>query len=356
MVIPVRKGEELPIKKLESYLRERIEELEAYEGFPLIIQQFGEGASNLTYELKVGSWEAVLRRPPLGPVAPKAHDMGREFKILHELHSFFPLAPKPFFYCDDIHVIGSPFFVMERKRGVVLDTHFPAGVEPTSALCRQISETMVDRLIELHSVQYELTPLRDIGHPEGFMERQVNGWIGRYERAKTEEVPHVEDLQRWMAGNVPTSVKPTIIHYDYKLNNVMFEEQDLTRMIGVFDWEMTTIGDPLADLGCALSYWTQKDDPAVLLYGTGEPSVTIQQGFMSREEFIQAYAARSGRDVSQIHFYQTFAYFKLAVICQQIYYRWKKGQTQDSRFAKFGEFSQGLLHIALEASNKKADG
>ncbi len=348
--ISVRKGEELSLEKLETYLRERIEDL---GGSPLEIRQFGIGASNLTYELRSGTWEAVLRRPPLGPVAPKAHDMGREYAILNELHSLFPLAPKPFLYCDDEDIIGSPFFVMERRHGVVLDTEFPESCQPTPELCRQISETMVDKLVELHSIEYEATGLKEIGRPEGFMERQVKGWIGRYERAKTDDIPFVEELQKWMIDHLPVSPKPAIIHYDYKLNNVMFDSADLTKMVGIFDWEMTTIGDPLADLGCALSYWTQDDDPIVLRYGLGKPSVTVMPGFISRDQFIEAYAKKSERDVSQIHFYQTFAYFKLAVICQQIYYRWKMGQTQDPRFAKFGDYTQSLLLVAKEASNQK---
>ncbi|MGC5323916.1 phosphotransferase family protein [Brevibacillus sp. SYSU BS000544] len=349
----VRKGEELPIEKLERYLCDRVEALQEHEDSPLEIKQFREGASNLTYALKKGAWEAVLRRPPLGPVAPKAHDMAREFKLLKELNALFPLAPQPFFYCEDDTVLGAPFFVMERKHGVVLDTEFPEPYQPTPQLCKQISETMVDRLVELHAVDYELTGLGEMGHPDGFMERQVKGWVGRYERAKTEEMEQVAELQQWMINQIPVSQKPTIIHYDYKLNNVMFDKDDLTKMIGVFDWEMTTIGDPLADLGVVLSYWTQDNDPPILRYGLGKPSVTILPGFMTRQEFIEAYAKKSGRDVSHIHFYQTFAYFKLAVICQQIYFRWKMGQTQDQRFAQFGEYTRSLIQVAGEAAKIK---
>lgn len=345
--IAVRKGEELNIQRLEKFLRVRIEHVDSS---PLVVNQFGVGASNLTYKLKMGDWEAVLRRPPLGPVAPKAHDMGRECKILSKLHPVFPLAPKPYVFCDDVEILGSPFFVMERRHGVVLDTEFPDDIKPTPQLCRQISESMVDRLVELHNIDYEAAGLAEIGHPEGFMERQVKGWIGRYERAKTDDITGVEKLQKWMTDHLPVSPKAAVIHYDYKLNNVMFDSENLSKMVGIFDWEMTTIGDPLADLGCTLSYWTQDDDPDILKYGMGKPSVTILPGFMSREEFIEAYAKKSGRDVSSIHYYQTFAYFKLAVICQQIYYRWKIGQTQDERFSKFGEFARSFIIAAQEMS------
>jgi aminoglycoside phosphotransferase (APT) family kinase protein len=185
------------------------------------------------------------------------------------------------------------------------------------------------------------------------MERQVNGWIGRYERAKTDEIEGVEELKKWMADHIPASSKPAIIHYDYKLNNVMFDYDDVSKMVAVFDWEMTTIGDPLADLGCALSYWVQEDDSDVLKNGMGTLPLTVLPGFASREQFIETYAIKSGRDVSQIHFYLTFAYFKLAVILQQIYYRWKRGQTKDERFARFGNHIRSLIHTAQELSHRK---
>lgn len=345
--IPVRAGEELNRANLGAYLREN---MEISDDSPLEINQFGLGASNLTYEIKIGSWEAVLRRPPLGPIAPKAHDMEREFRILRELHPVFPLAPKPFLYCGEEDVIGSPFMLMERRRGITLDTSFPEDCEPTPQLCRQISEEMVNRLVELHSIPYNATGMAELGHPDGFLARQVTGWIGRYERAKTDEIAGVETLQRWLQEQLPASPEATIIHYDYKLNNVMFAADDPTRMVAVFDWEMTTVGDPLADLGCVLSYWLEADDPSILKYATGKPPVTIMPGFFTRQQFIESYANKSGRDVSHIHFYLAFAYYKLAVICQQIYYRWKKGQTQDERFARLGQFTQSLMRAAQDTA------
>ncbi|WP_042351359.1 phosphotransferase family protein [Bacillus massiliigorillae] len=347
--IVVRKGEELSLESLDAYLRGSLEHL---DDTPLDIRQFGKGASNLTYLLRKGDWEAVLRRPPNGPVAPKAHDMEREYKLLKKIHAVFPLAPEPYVFCDDKTIIGSPFLLMERRKGLVLDTEFPASHTPTPEICRKISETMVDRLVELHQIDYETAGLQDLGYPTGFMERQVNGWIGRYQRAKTAEIEGVEELMKWLVDHVPTSQKATIIHYDYKLNNVMFDYDDLSKMIGVFDWEMTTIGDPLADLGCAMSYWAQEDDPDVLKSRGKKPPVTILPGFMTRDQFIEAYAKKSGRDVSQIDFYLTFAYFKLAVIVQQIYFRWKKGQTSDARFSTYEDAARGLIRIALELSKK----
>ncbi|WML29908.1 phosphotransferase family protein [Neobacillus sp. OS1-32] len=347
--IPVRKGEQLNEAVLEEFLREHIDSLP--DG-PLEVLQFSAGHSNLTYQIKIGEWEAVLRRPPLGPVAPKAHDMAREYRVLSEIHPLFPQAPKPLLFSDNPAIVGSPFFIMERKRGLVLDTTFPEGVVPSEALCRRISQLMVDKLADLHSIDYKQTGLVEISNPDGFMERQVHGWIQRYERAKTEEIKEVELLKKWLTGNIPPSGQPAIIHYDYKLNNSMFNE-DLTKMTGLFDWEMTTVGDPLADLGAAMSYWLQEDDPDWLKYGMGKPSVTINKGFYSRQQFIDAYAEKTGRDISKVNFYLTFAYFKLAVICQQIYYRFKKGQTNDQRFAQFNEAVKVLIQYSLHVAGER---
>ncbi|WP_195891881.1 phosphotransferase family protein [Neobacillus dielmonensis] len=348
--IPVRKGEELNLSVLESFLRRSIPQLPAG---PLEILQFSAGHSNLTYQLKMGDWEAVLRRPPLGPVAPKAHDMEREYRILSELNPMFSAAPKPILFSNDKDIVGSTFFLMERKHGIVLDTSFPNGVEVTPELCRQISVIMVEKLAELHSINYKETGLTEISKPQGFMERQVHGWIGRYDRAKTDEIPEVDSLKRWLANHIPSYSEPAVIHYDYKLNNAMLNE-DFTEMVGLFDWEMTTIGDPLADLGAALSYWNLPDDSELLKKGLGKDPVTaVHPGFFTRQEFIELYAKKTGRDVSNLHFYQTFAYFKLAVICQQIYYRYKRGQTSDPRFAGLNQFVKGLIqHATLIAEEE----
>ncbi|MBN3524862.1 phosphotransferase family protein [Paenibacillus apiarius] len=348
--IPVRKGEELNFAALETYLREH---LDIPPGGSMAVEQFGAGHSNLTYQICMGEWQAVVRRPPFGPVAPKAHDMEREYTILDRLHPFFSLAPRPYLYCEDISVIGSPFFVMERRHGVILDQSFPPHVKYTPELGRKISEAMVATLVQLHEVPYQETNLTAISQPDGFMRRQVHGWVERYERAKTEEIPEAEQLKKWLIDSLPASQSPTVIHYDYKLNNVMFSGSNMSEMTGVFDWEMATVGDPMADVGAALSYWFEQDDPPELLRGLGHLPLTIQPGFMSRDEFLEAYAARSGRDVSDVHYYLTFAYFKLAVICQQIYYRWKKGQTKDGRFARFNETVQALVAHALRQTERR---
>lgn len=342
--IQVRKGEELQVDRLADFLKSELSFIPPGE---LQIEQFHTGHSNLTYLLKIDEWEAVLRRPPLGPVAKKAHDMKREYTILSQLHPKFNTAPKPYLFSEDESILGSPFFIMERRKGIVLDTEFPEGLAFTPLLGRQLSQLMVDKLVELHQVDYENTELLNISKPEGFMERQVIGWINRYEQAKTEEIKDVDYLMTWLQNHIPETNDYAVIHYDYKLNNTMFSE-DFSEITGLFDWEMTTIGDPLADVGAALSYWIQGDDPEVLKYGLGKPSLTIKDGFFTRDEFMESYASKSGRDLSQIDYYVTFAYFKLAVICQQIYFRYKKGQTKDARFKAFNKFVENLMSHAVE--------
>ncbi|MBM6617546.1 phosphotransferase family protein [Bacillus suaedaesalsae] len=343
--IPVRKEEQLNEERLLEFLHSHFE----LNNDQLEIRQFGAGHSNLTYEIKVGNWEAVLRRPPLGPVAPKAHDMEREHSILRDLHSLFPFAPKPYAFSNDESIVGSQFYIMERKRGFVYDTSFPKEIVINDEFYRAISEEMVDTLVTLHEVDYNGTKLQELSHPVGFLERQVHGWIGRYVRAKTDDIKGVEELTTWLATNIPISPNSTIIHYDYKLNNAMFSFDSPTKMVGLFDWEMTTIGDPLADVGAALSYWIQDDDPELLKLGLGKQSVTATKGFYSRKEFVERYARKSGRDLANIDYYITFAYFKLATICQQIYYRYKQGQTNDPRFANFHIFVSTLITHALQS-------
>ncbi|PTX55146.1 aminoglycoside phosphotransferase (APT) family kinase protein [Melghirimyces profundicolus] len=341
--IPVRPGEDFDRERLSGYLREHLEDL---PGGSLEVRQFPAGASNLTYLLRIGDWEAVLRRPPLGPLPPKAHDMEREATLLKKLHPVFPLAPKPYLLCTEPGVLGAVFYVMERRKGVVLDGDFPAGVDVTEDLCRRISETVVETLVRLHAIDWREAGLESFGRPEGFLKRQVEGWIRRYDKAKTDDIPQVELLTRWLTGHIPQSPAATVIHNDFKLNNMLLDPSDLSSPTAVVDWEMTTIGDPLFDLAVSLSYWVQPDDPAELRDIL--PSVTGRYGFISRERFLELYAAKSGRDLSSMHFYMTFAYFKLAVIIQQIYARWKKGQTRDPRFASFGERVRGLIRYAAQ--------
>ena len=341
--VDVRNGEDFDVEAVERYLREHTEDLPDGE---LEISQFPSGASNLTYLLQIDDWEGVLRRPPLGPVPPKAHDMGRESSILSKLGAVYPLAPKPYFFCEDESVIGAPFYVMERKTGVVLDDSFPDDIEPDEELCRGISRTAVDTLVRLHAVDVEEAGLGDLAKPEGFLERQTEAWISRYDKAKTVDIGEVGPLTEWLASDVPESPPPTVIHNDYKLNNLVLDPEDLTEVRAVLDWEMATVGDPLFDLAVSLSYWIEPDDPDELK--AVMPTVTVTPGFMTRKEFIDRYEKESGRDLSDMHWYVVFGYFKLAAILQQIFARWKNGQTEDERFADFGKRVRTLI---LHAEN-----
>lgn len=341
--IDVRADEQLDWNRVEHYLRTQLPEIG--EG-NIQVRQFPSGASNLTYSLQIGSWEGVLRRPPLGPIAPRAHDMRRESGLLTHIHPVFQLAPRPYVFCEDPQVMDAPFYVMERRHGRVLNESFPPDVTPTPELCRQLSETVVDTLVQIHAINWQAAGLAEFGHPAGFLERQVKSWIERYFRSQAEENPQIEGLVRWLTAHVPASPPPTLIHNDYKLNNMLMDARNLTRPVAVLDWEMTTIGDPLFDLAISLSYWVQPDDPEELRAIL--PTITHLPGFFSRAEFMQRYAAQSGRDLSSLHFYMTFAYFKLSVILQQIYIRWLRGQTQDPRFASFGMRIRTLIDYAAQ--------
>ena len=336
--VDVRKGEDFDPEAVERYLREHIEDLP--DG-ALEVSQFPSGASNLTYLLKIDGWEGVLRRPPLGPIPPKAHDMGRESGILSRLGAVYPLAPKPYFFCEDESVIGAPFYVMERRTGVVLDETFPDDVRPDGELCRGISRTVADTLVRLHAVDVQEAGLGDLGRPEGFLQRQTEAWISRYDKARTEDIEEVGPLTDWLSRGVPQSPPPTVIHNDYKLNNLVLDPEDLTRVRAVLDWEMATVGDPLFDLAVSLTYWIEPDDPDELK--AVMPTVTVTPGFMTRQDLIDRYEKGSGRDLSDMHWYLVFGYFKLAAILQQIFARWKNGQTEDERFADFGERVRTLI-------------
>ncbi|HEY8598459.1 MAG TPA: phosphotransferase family protein [Thermomicrobiales bacterium] len=336
--IAIREGEDFDRARLLGYLRG---ELAGVPDMVLAVRQYPSGASNLTYLLRSGDWEAVLRRPPLGPLPPKAHDMIREARLLQRLHAVYPLAPNPYLLCADPAILGAPFYVMERRYGTVLDDRFPPAVEPTPARCRAISEAVVAALVQLHAIDWRAAGLGDLGYPEGFLVRQVQGWIGRYAAAATDDSPEIADLAAWLQAHLPTSPAPTIVHNDFKLNNLLLADGELAPVVAVLDWEMTTIGDPLFDLGVSLSYWVEATDPPELRAIL--PTVTDRVGFFSRREFMARYADLSGRDLGAIDYYLTFAYFKLAVILQQIYARWRHGQTRDERFRTFGDHVRVLI-------------
>jgi aminoglycoside phosphotransferase (APT) family kinase protein len=331
---PVRKGEELDVAKLARFLDVPPEQVE--------ITQFPGGHSNLTYLVRIGEKELVLRRPPFGNTVKTAHDMGREVRMLTRLRPFYDKAPKVIASTEDESILGAPFYLMERIRGVVIRRKLPEGSTP--AFARTLSEVVVDGLAELHAIDLAKNNLLDLGKPEGFVERQVKGWSERYVAAQTDDIPDMPALSKWLVANIPASGAPTIVHNDWKLDNLVLDE-GLTKIIGVLDWEMSTIGDPLIDLGTTLSYWIEAGDDD-LLKGTALTPTTAE-GTLTRREVIDRYARQSGRDVSRILFYYVFALFKTSVVVQQIYARYKKGLTKDERFAAF---IYGVRALAAQAT------
>lgn len=328
--IAVRADERFDEQRLAEYLRDRLEGADQ----PLQVEQFPGGAANLTYLLRFGrEFEYVLRRPPLGPVAPKSHDMAREFSVLSVLHQKFPYAPRAYHICEDSDIIGAPFLISERKAGTVVRREMPEHYKEIPDAARRMSESLVDRLADFHAVDYEALGLGDLGKPDGFALRQIEGWYGRWQKAKVDEVPVFEQVYHWLLDNQPEPQSPTLLHNDYKLDNAMFQHDDPSQMVAIFDWDMCTLGDPLVDLGTLMAYWTEASDPPFYKGLLGMPSP--KYGFLTRQEIVERYAQRTGRDVSRIKFYHVLALYRVFVIVAQIYVRYHRGQTQDERFATF---------------------
>jgi aminoglycoside phosphotransferase (APT) family kinase protein len=340
---PVRSGEELDLAQLDAFLCAQLPELHG----ELVVEQFPSGYSNLTYLLRKGDRELVLRRPPAGVQVKSGHDMAREFKVLSGLSSVFPPAPKPLGYSDDASILGVPFYVMERRRGIIVRRSLPAALRGDPPLFRRMCESLVDCLADLHAVDYQAAGLHDLGKPEGYVRRQVEGWIARWEKAKLDDVPDMDAVGRWLVANMPSESGAALVHNDYKFDNVMLDADDPTRIVAVLDWEMCTLGDPLMDLGTALSYWVQSDDDPMLVAMAFV--ATASPGGLTRREVVARYGDRTGRDVSNMLYYFAFALLKGAVIGQQIFYRYAKGFTQDPRFARLDELVRVLARTAARS-------
>jgi len=343
-LIDVRPDERFDEGRLAAWLRGKLPGSDA----PLAVRQFGGGHANLTYWLRLGdgpgSVEYVLRRPPLGPVAPGAHDMSREHRVLAVLWRAFPLAPRSFLFCDDASVLGAPFFVMERRHGVVVRGGIPPefGGGRDEAANRKLSEVVVDVLADFHAVDPAGAGLGELGRPEGFLERQVRGWSERWERSRVEANPLADELQRWLIDNLPVSPRASLLHNDWRLDNMAVAADDPGRCVAVYDWDMCTRGDPLADLGTVLAVWYDPDEAPASL----NPMPTLMPGFLRRDAAAKRYGERSGRDLAQLAYYLVFGTFKMAVVLQQIYVRYHRGQTRDQRFAGMGEGAKALFRLA----------
>ena len=341
--VKVREGEELDVKKVGEFLKDSISGLEG----DLIVEQFPSGFSNLTYMIKVGEKELVLRRPPFGRKAKTAHDMGREYRILSAVNPVFPYCPKPLVYTEDESVLGCPFYVMERIRGIIVRRDLPKGLEFSPEEAGKLCENLLDVQCELHSVDYKKIGLEDFGKPKGYVKRQVEGWSSRYIQARTPDAPDYEKVMEWLHEKMPGEIdKVSIIHNDYKLDNVVLSPDNPMEITGVLDWEMSTLGDPLMDLGSSIAYWVEENDPPNLLAIRMMP--TNMPGALTRKELVDRYAEKSGISIENFDFYLCFGLFRLAVIAQQIYYRFYHGQTKDERFQMLIFAVQILEETALK--------
>ena len=338
----IRNGEGLDEGALYECLRSEIQGLSG----PMTVAQFPSGFSNLTYLVRVGGTEMVLRRPPLGAKIKSAHDMGREYRILKALRPHFPYCPEPLYYTEDPKVMGCPFYVMERMEGIILRKDLPADLSYTPAQAKTLCETLLDVQVALHGIDVEGAGLEFLGKPQGYVKRQVEGWSRRYRNACTDDAPDFEGVMAWLEAKMPADTShPTIVHNDYKLDNIVLSETHPMSIIGVLDWEMATYGDPLMDLGNSLAYWVEKGDPEEFQMMRLMP--TDMAGALTRAELVERYGRLTGMDVSGFDYYHCFGLFRLAVIAQQIYQRYSKGLTRDKRFAMLIFAVQVLERAAL---------
>lgn len=335
----VRRGEELDSDVLREYLRDIVPEIR--DG--LAIEQFPGGYSNLTYLLRAGDRELVLRRPPRGANIASAHDMGREFRVISGLHKSFGRVPAPVHLCTDETIIGAPFYLMERLHGIILRAALPPGLSLEPATMRRLSESFAHTLAELHNLEPATAGLSELGRPDGYVGRQVAGWIGRYENAATGVIPEMDASARWLTEHQPAESGAGLIHNDFKYDNLVLSADDPGIIIGILDWEMATVGDPLMDLGMSLAYWNQADDPAPLR----RFNLTHLPGNYTRTELAEAYFRLRKLPACNVLFYYRFGIYKLAVILQQIYARYHAGLTKDQRFSRFNELVQICAHKSL---------
>ena len=338
--IEVRSEERFDTARLEPYLREH---LDGADG-PMDVRQFGGGHANLTYLVRFGEREWVLRRPPLGPVVPGSHDMRREYRVLSVLHAAYPLAPQAYLLCTDHDLIGADFFVMERRHGIAFRRDIPPPWVDRPDVLRGVGESLVDNLAALHAVDPASVGLDDLGKPDGYVERQVRGWIERWHNALTPDVGPAEPLTGWLRATTPAARRSTLLHNDYKLDNTLLDAENPARTVAVLDWDMCTRGEPLMDLGEILALWGEKGETAHMHH----QMPTWHDGFFSRREAAERYARTSGADLSDVHWYVVFNLFRFAVIIQQIYVRYVRGQTHDERFRGYGAAANQIAQRALD--------
>jgi len=334
-VAPVRPGEQLDWDSLERYLRTHVPDTEHLDG-EFRVLQFPNGSANLTYYVQIGERPLVVRRPPFGQIAPGAHDMRREYRALSRLWQRFAKAPRAFIFCDDHDVIGADFLVIEYRPGVVIWGNIPASMAAHDDVGRRVGLAVVDALAELHLVDPDSVGLGDLGRPDGFVERQLAGWSKRWElAAEPDSEPLMPAVGERLVASMPSGRRASILHNDFKLDNCQFDPAHPDEVKSIFDWDMATLGDPFVDLGTLLNYWpdpadTDEDRP---IYNPGMESL----GLPTRAEVVARYAAVTGFDVGEVHWYEAFACWKTAVVLQQLYVRYVRGESTDERMASRGE-------------------
>ena len=328
----VRPGEELDIARLDPWLRQHVPGL---SGTPQVTQYAG-GASNWTYRLEYDNRDLILRRPPAGTKAKSAHDMGREFRIQQALRPVFPFVPEMIAYCTDEAVIGAEFYVMQRFDGIIPRRNLPRGLELSTDEVRQLCLNVLDTMIALHHVDPHSAGLDQIGKGTGYAQRQIDGWTGRYAKARTWNVPRSTGITGWLQANVPKDGRTCVVHNDFRFDNVVLDPSDPTRVIGVLDWELATLGDPLMDLGNTIAYWVQADDDFFGRNLRRQP--THLPGMLTRREVVDYYCRQTGAKIDNWTFYEVYGLFRLSVIAQQIYYRYHHGQTRNPAFRHFWLF------------------
>ena len=321
----------------------------------LVFSLISGGRSNLTYLVEGGGRSWVLRRPPLGHVLPTAHDMAREYRVLAALADTDVPVARPIALCEDVAVNDAPFYVMEYRPGVILAHALPDGYADAPEARRRISQAMIDTMVRLHAIDYRAVGLEGFGHPEGYVERQVRRWAQQWERSQTAPLPDIETLATRLRAALPSSPPPTIVHGDFRLGNLALDPADPGRVVAVFDWEMATLGDPLADLGYTLIYWADPGDEIdAASIGSVSPFTQLP-GFPRRAELVEAYARGSGRDVDAVDFYQVLALYKLAIIAEGIYARYLQGKTLGEGFTGMVRPTAALASRALAIADASPD-
>ena len=347
MIQKVRNGEELDGVNIKSYLYKN--QFISNTNSKLIVEQFSNGFSNLTYLLKIEKKELVLRCPPNGAVK-YGHDMNREFKVLKGLNKGFEKAPKAYLFTNDVSIIGAPFYIMEKIEGIILSRKEANNRDISAEEYQKIAYNWLDTFVELHDLDFKKIGLEDLGKPNGYVERQVKNWSKQYLRAATEEIPESYKIMEWLEKNQPSKYSYSLIHNDYKYDNIVFKDNSWKEIKAILDWEMCTLGDPLMDFGTSLAYWTMESDHAMILDGLNFP--TSKPGNPGRMELVDMYGEKSGKTINDLVFYYVYGLFKIAVIVQQIYYRYDKGLTTNEKFKDLNKMTKLLCTIGWQSIQK----